>query len=164
MLEIDLDSTRHQSEILSNQADALNRERNDSLKQVEDLKGRVADKRHLTRADKATFKEDLDRIVDVRNQIVQKDREWVEKMMAVIATGARERKDLIAIKYKVEATIWDTRSAWAIAILALFTSVGGVLLGVKGFNLWSLRVQVYQDAILRKQAALETEEEGPRTD
>ena len=43
--------------------------------------------------------------------------------------------------------------------MSLIGAVVGLLLGILGFNAWSLRVEVYHDAILRKQAALESEGE-----
>ena len=81
----------------------------------------------------------------------------MEKALAITETMATQRKKLIEVKYKNEAALWESRSGKVISILALIGAAVGLFIGRKGFNLWSLRVQVFQDAILRKQAALESE-------
>lgn len=67
------------------------------------------------------------------------------------------KRKSIELTYKLRVLEWESRTVVTVGILALLGTVGGFLLGVRGFNLWSLRVQVFQDAILKKQAVLETE-------
>lgn len=58
----------------------------------------------------------------------------------------------VELEYKVRINLWENRYGKVALIFCMVGSAIGLLIGRKGFNLWSLRVQVHQDAILRKQA------------
>lgn len=152
ILQVDSETIDLQASSLTEQASALNRDRRFLSEQLETLRGNTDSKRPLTETDKAMVKNELERLESVRGRLEQKDKEWLEKMTAVASARADHRKRLIEIKYKNEAALWDARSATAISTIALFTGLLGFWLGRKGFKLWSSRVQVYQDAILKKQA------------
>jgi hypothetical protein len=70
---------------------------------------------------------------------------------ASVASQSVKRKG-IELDYKLRIAEWETRNGRILTVLSLLGSVIGGLIAVKGFNAWSLRVQVYQDAILKKQA------------
>jgi len=152
ILQVDSEMANDQSEILTGQVETLNKDREYLLKQMESLRSEVASKSPLNRADNLIVEEQLANLKGVQGELEKKDQEWLEKMMAVLSTKAEQRKKLLEIKYKNEAALWDSRNGIAISVLALFTGAFGFWIGRKGFNLWSLRVQVYQDAILKKQA------------
>ena len=153
ILDLDSEMTEHREQRLTQQADELNKTRAILLKQVETLESDTALKgRPLTEPEQLSVKGQLEQLYTLQNQLEKKNQEWLEKMSAVLTAQYEQRKRLIEIRYKNEAALSDARAGVAIAILSLFTIVFGFWMGRKGFNLWSLRVQVYQDAILKKQA------------
>jgi len=63
----------------------------------------------------------------------------------------------VELRYKTRIVLLELWLSRCALIMCVIGCLLGLLIGRKGFNLWSLRVQVYQDAILKKQAAIETE-------
>ena len=105
-----------------------------------------------TRAQKRQFLAEDFRLKQLEAGINEKQRLLNEAVAARNeATNGLDKKN-VEIAYKARVIRWESRAAIVLSLIALFTAVGGALLTRKGFNLWSLRVQVYQDSILRKQA------------
>ena len=51
--------------------------------------------------------------------------------------------------------MWYTRATTAAFLMAILTLLVGLAISIVGFRMWYLRVQIYEDAMLRKQVALE---------
>lgn len=161
MLNEDLKQTDRKRELLLSEQELLTKNRTVLSRQLSDLENTIA-KSRLTRTDKASLKKDLDRLDEVRLQIEEKNSKWTEKAIAITDIMVAQQKNLIAIKFANEAALWDSRSANVITVFAVMLGIVGVYLFRRGFNLWSSRVQAYQDVILKKEA--EAVEATPASD
>lgn len=94
---------------------------------------------------------------DLNAKSLEKERE--SDQLKELAADAQNQlgKANVELRYKVERVIWETRFGQIALLLCMLGVVAGGIIARKGFNLWSLRVQVYQDAILRSQASLDHE-------
>lgn len=156
MLKVDLEQTKHKSDLLTAESDALTKERGELTQELDKTAEAVSARTPLTRTERETLANDVNRLKEVKAKLDAKSQQLIEKALARTETAVTERKKLVEIRYKTEAALWDSRTGLAMCIIALATGLIGFWFFRKGFNFWSTRVQVYQDAILKKQA----EDEG----
>jgi hypothetical protein len=62
--------------------------------------------------------------------------------------------------YKLKIVEWESRNGKLLMVLCLGGLVAGAVIAGRGLILWSLRVQVFQDAILKKQAEATEQQEA----
>jgi hypothetical protein len=99
-------------------------------------------------------------IESLRAQWLEKNRE-LEQMRkaqdeALLATAKRN----LEVSHNLKVLIWYTKATRAVFVIALLTVSGGLVMSVVGFHLWYSRLQIYQDAMLKKQAAAEEDSKG----
>jgi hypothetical protein len=161
-LEIKAEETRgkdFKAELDVSQADA-----DDLLKESENLKRLVesqpshAQKRRLVK-ERVGPLEKKSRLLQARVEEIKKG--FPEKRAAFTASSDAIAQKLIEVEYKHDLIKWELRQLKLLGWVANFGAGLGALMATWGFRLWYRRVQVYQDAILRKQAAaLESERES----
>jgi cell division protein FtsB len=155
VLRVDVDSHQWRGELLSRQQDALGTEYDAITRRVDRLKQRAATQ--SSRQSAITEKE-LAQLTEAESKLDEKNREILKAALEGFAIANTHLEKQIELNYRLKAAQWEVRSSIAISILGILGAGAGALLCRQGFNLWSLRVQVFQDAILRKQAAQEPED------
>lgn len=73
---------------------------------------------------------------------------------------AANQKMILEMNYKVKVFIWYTRAISAVYVMAVLTFSMGLVMSVWGFRLWYLRLQIYQDALVKRQANIEQDGES----
>jgi hypothetical protein len=84
---------------------------------------------------------------------LQSNRKREELYKATQNAALEVQKHSAELRYKTRVIAWESWYGRIVMVLCIAGLVLGAILGRKGFNLWSLRVQVYQDAILKSQAS-----------
>lgn len=73
---------------------------------------------------------------------------------------AANQKMILEMNYKLKVFNWYTRAIRAVYVMAVLTFLIGLVMSVWGFRLWYLRLQIYQDALVKRQASIEHEGES----
>lgn len=121
--------------------------------ELTDLEKQASNLSKLSSSRQSAF---IARLGQLRVKLRENQEKAQETKNASDEAALEAQKKRIELSYKLNVGIWEGRAALVCIVLGGIGGIAGVLLCVFGFNLWSLRVQVYQDAILRKQAELES--------
>src|SRR5687767_2177915 len=82
MLKVDLEQAQYMNDLLGKESEALNKERNEVLQELEQLKQSAQAKPHLTSTDKGKIAIDFNRLKELNDQLEVKHRQWMEKALA----------------------------------------------------------------------------------
>ena len=131
--------------------EAINRETDEYNAQSD----RIKELTKQTRDDKLSAKQRTAMTQEIAEMHAKNDaNEKQRNSLNQVADEAADKvkKNDVELKYKLRINIWESWYGRIAMLVCLLGSVVGLIIGRKGFNLWSLRVQVYQDAILIKEA------------
>ena len=90
-------------------------------------------------------------------QVDEIQKRFHEQSAAFTASSDAYEQKLIESQYKLDLVEWTYRQLKLLDWVALFCVGLGSFMANAGFIFWYRRLQVHQDAILRKQAALESQ-------
>ncbi len=107
---------------------------------------------HLSRSERTSI---LAELSEMRAAISERGKRRTELLNAFRETATNIQAKSAELRYKARVILWEIWYGRFAMILSLVGGIMGLVLGRRGFNLWSLRVQVYQDAILRNQVPSE---------
>jgi hypothetical protein len=91
----------------------------------------------------------------IKSKIDEQKRKGLERHTAEMELLLSQARKTAEMSYKVKVLAWQQKTSKVLAGLCILGAVTGLVIGWKGFRLWSLRVQAFQDAILKKQAEQE---------
>jgi hypothetical protein len=111
--------------------------------------------KQLSRSERESILAELQRM---KTALSERRKKRTELLNAFTELAANIQAKNVELHYKTRVILWEIWYGRVAIILCLLGCALGLMLGRKGFNLWSLRVQVYQDAILKKQAGVGGEE------
>jgi cell division protein FtsB len=158
LLKIDVEDFTRRSGDLHRKYESLHAEHRDLSQQLDNLEEKIKEsKAHPSRKKDDAVVAEIIRLKEIQSQLEEKGRQLEEASQADRETSSALQKKSIELIYKSKAILWQSRTAKIMFLLALLGAIAGVIIGRLGFNAWSLRVQVYQDAILKKQADLATQ-------
>lgn len=156
-LEIKAEETRRTD--FKAELDAITADGNSTLKEAEDLKRLVesqasrAQKRRLIPARVAL--EQKYKLLQARVEEIKKG--YNEKRATFMASSDALEQKQIELESRLDLVKWAHGQLKLLGWVAIFCAGLGAFMANAGFIFWYRRVQVYQDAILRKQTALESE-------
>lgn len=154
LLELDLKAEEDQYKEIGFILERLDTDREQAEDKMEILKNQI--KPNMSPSEKAAIRAELDHITSLVDG-VDKELATVGKTRNEAARNVDKKR--IELRYKLKVSLWENRTGQVFLVLCLLGAAAGMLIGVKGFNDWSLRVQVHQDAILRNQAMVVNEYE-----
>lgn len=154
LLELDLKAEEDQYKEIGFILERLDTDREQAEDKMEILKNQI--KPNMSPSEKAAIRAELDHITSLVDG-VDKELATVGKTRNEAARNVDKKR--IELRYKLKVSLWENRTGQVFLVLCLLGAAAGMLIGVKGFNDWSLRVQVHQDAILRNQAMVVNENE-----
>jgi hypothetical protein len=159
-LEIKADEARRAD--FKAELDAITADGNSTLKEAENLKRLVesqpsrAQKRRLIPERVAL--EQKYKLLQAR--VEENKKGFNEKRATFMASSDALDRKLIELRARLDLVKWTHGQLKLLGWVALFCIGLGSLMANAGFIFWYRRVQVYQDRILRKQAALESDSKG----
>jgi cell division protein FtsB len=141
-----LEESRAAAETLHGEQQSLQKEMDALNKSLGPNPSTARLKKHIPEAKRAQkISEELISKADKQTQVA-------DTLRQVNLDHIRKR---IEIEARLHLQLWESRAGIALTVICGLFGIVGVFVFVKGFNAWSLRVQVYQDAILKKQAERE---------
>ena len=149
LLDIDREAQEEKGEALKEEIDRQLSEQPIVEAKLSNLEQQIGDGSKLTPKQGSRIAAELEQ----QRAQLDENRKKVNELRNAAFTASRDvRKKSVELRYKLRVTLREGAAAITVATLGLIGSIAGLALCFFGFNLWSLRVQVYQDAILRKQA------------
>lgn len=156
-LEIEAEETRRTD--FKAELDAITADGDNTLKEVENLKRLLesqpsrAQKRRLI-PERVALEQKYKLL---KAQVEESKKGFNEKRATFMASSDALRRKQIELKSRLDLAKWAHGQLKLLGWVAIFFAGLGAFMANAGFIFWYRRVQVYQDAILRKQTALESE-------
>jgi hypothetical protein len=121
------------------------------------LQDQVDNNSHLSRSDRAAILSEIQQMTAERYQRYRIARDLYIAANTSYIDALKRQAELRA---KARSSRLERKLGIIVSVVLLFSFVVGSALTIKGFSLWFYRVQVFQDAILRQQAKIESETTG----
>jgi len=150
-LEADDETNKHQA--FMKQAKDEIAEGDVQISRLKAISEQGQNKSRLSTSERTAINREIEAMEAKHLQSIQKREELYK---AAQDAALEVQKHSAALRYKTRIITWESWYGRIAMVLCIAGLILGAVLGRKGFNLWSLRVQVYQDAILKKQAEQET--------